>query len=153
MNLLGILEFIVHTFITLGFCLEKYCLKAVTVSLWKSESPVSETSRFELRGQFVRSRYIHEGFQRLLKQVLCFIKFFKLYILINSDICFPLLRHWNHSTGLNFHGQYGLWPTQCLKYSDEKWFYLHVHYLNNQEAIFYFLSLILWTDAQTSYWL
>ena len=66
-----------------------------------------------------------------LKQVLCFVKFFKLY----QTYDFPLLWHWNHLTGLNFHNF-------IIYYFDEKWFYLYVHYMNIQEAIFYFPSLV-----------
>ena len=47
----------------LGVCLGEYDFITVTITLWKSDNPVSTTVDFwKLFGQFVRNRSIHNEF-------------------------------------------------------------------------------------------
>ena len=73
------------------------------VSLWKSESPVSNTLlSWKLREEFVRIRSIHDRLSGFLKHVFCFTKLFKLYLLMKSEIFFSLTSTLKSSSKIKF---------------------------------------------------
>ena len=60
--------------IILGCCLGMYYFNTVTISLWKSERPVSKTDDFWKQfALLVKNRSMHDRFEGFLKQVGCLI--------------------------------------------------------------------------------
>ena len=72
------------------FWLRKILFQTVVISLWKWESPVSNTLLFwKLRREFFRISSVHDGFPGFLKRFFVSLSFSG-YVLMKSEIFFSL---------------------------------------------------------------